>query len=450
MEARTGLQRQGSTQAPVTFCDVAAGFSDEEWKLLQHWQKELYQNVMKEILQAFTSLGPLIATSVFSLRPKEKEDQSFQDIEIKGTITSVSREAAAKPDLSFEVNQCLKDPQGSEEKDSKDGLSAGPKVTAPVFSISIKKEGELSPIDRLDPKSEGSVSSKIRVPFQSIEADGSLGDYCCAKKEESGPCLDSGPDVTAAVASIGINEEGETYDLGIQNYTSRESVSRPTGSGSRKRNATSSLSGSKVYKPRAKHSSAPRLQRAYGRKVSMGQRGSGHDLELRGEEAAELQRDVPQVTSNAQRSRTSDKPDRVFRNYIVPPKLHLLPVNEPSTKPEGDQLAIKHRPAGRPRAQNHQGKNTCSECGKSFFSQSNLTKHIIIHTGERPFHCMICGKSFNQNGILQRHIQMHTGEKPYHCNVCGKRFTQRYHYYKHEATHKNPQQPCKIVVVDTE
>ncbi|KAJ1107571.1 hypothetical protein NDU88_004961 [Pleurodeles waltl] len=50
--------------------DASAYFSEEEWKLLQDWQKELYRNVMKEIHQALASLGPLIA-SVFTLRSKE-------------------------------------------------------------------------------------------------------------------------------------------------------------------------------------------------------------------------------------------------------------------------------------------------------------------------------------------------------------------------------------------
>ncbi|KAJ1121660.1 hypothetical protein NDU88_000180 [Pleurodeles waltl] len=68
------MPHQDSDNVPVTFQDVAASFSDEEWTLLQRWQKELYQNVMKEIQQALHSLGPVIATHVFSLRTKEKED----------------------------------------------------------------------------------------------------------------------------------------------------------------------------------------------------------------------------------------------------------------------------------------------------------------------------------------------------------------------------------------
>ncbi|KAJ1121727.1 hypothetical protein NDU88_000246 [Pleurodeles waltl] len=291
METRTG---QDSSKAPLTFCDVAAGFSDEEWTLLQRWQKELYHSVMKEIQQAFTSLGPLIANSVFSLRPNEQEDQDFQDIEIKSTITSVSRDVAAKSDLSFEANPYLKDPPDSVEKGNRDGPDTELEVTAPAFPISIKREDGLSSIDQSDPKSEGSTSSKIRDPFQSIEADGSLGDYCCAEKEERGRCLNSGPDGTSAVASIGINEEGEIYDLDVQNYISRESLSRSTGTGSRKRHAGSFFYGSRVYKPRAKIPNAQRLPRASGRRYPMNQRDPGHHQELRGEEDAELPSDIHQ------------------------------------------------------------------------------------------------------------------------------------------------------------
>ncbi|XP_069095180.1 uncharacterized protein [Pleurodeles waltl] len=68
-----------SNKAPVTFSDVVACFSEEEWKLLHEWQNELYNKVMKEIHQAMNSLGPLIANFVFSLSAKEKEDVCFMN-----------------------------------------------------------------------------------------------------------------------------------------------------------------------------------------------------------------------------------------------------------------------------------------------------------------------------------------------------------------------------------
>ncbi|KAJ1185259.1 hypothetical protein NDU88_002053 [Pleurodeles waltl] len=68
------MSRQSSEKKTLTTHDVSAYFSEEEWTLLQEWQKELYRNVMNEIHQALIALGPLIATSVSSSRAKEKED----------------------------------------------------------------------------------------------------------------------------------------------------------------------------------------------------------------------------------------------------------------------------------------------------------------------------------------------------------------------------------------
>ncbi|KAJ1167643.1 hypothetical protein NDU88_008032 [Pleurodeles waltl] len=56
------------TQVPSR--DASCCFSEEEWNLLQEWQKELCGNLMKEIHRALVSLGPLIANTVFSLRTK--------------------------------------------------------------------------------------------------------------------------------------------------------------------------------------------------------------------------------------------------------------------------------------------------------------------------------------------------------------------------------------------
>ena len=64
----------------------------------------------------------------------------------------------------------------------------------------------------------------------------------------------------------------------------------------------------------------------------------------------------------------------------------------------------------------------CSECPKSFPSNSALSMHLLVHSGSKPFPCPSCPRRFRQKGHLQSHVRKHTGEKPYECGVCGKGF----------------------------
>ena len=48
---------------------------------------------------------------------------------------------------------------------------------------------------------------------------------------------------------------------------------------------------------------------------------------------------------------------------------------------------------------------SCGTCFKAFNQKNALKKHILKHSGERPFVCPFCAYAFNQKGNLKTHIQ---------------------------------------------
>ncbi|XP_069473335.1 zinc finger protein 436-like isoform X1 [Ambystoma mexicanum] len=397
------MPEQGSDEAQATFPEVAACFSEEEWEILQEWQKDLYRNVMKEVHQALLSLGPLIVSTVFSLRTKGKQDLSPTD-----TLEAVRIH--------------------------------GGTVTNPEESFSIKREEDLHLIH--PPETEGRERKEdgLRSGECKDEDPASIIIAPCA--EEAGRRIlnpESGDKITDTVGSLTIKREERLHLIYPPETEGKERKEDCLSSGVYKDEASGSVFASHL-------------------REEVGGRSPGQELGHASITAIDTMR-VEDTTDACSMETLESETGSPTDNRIV-----IIKPESPGECPYCDQSILEpselmthmeihviensftcricsERFTERPALIMHQNshtsekRNKCTECDKSFTKNSHLCLHQRVHTGGQLYQCTECGKNFPQKVHLATHMKVHTEERPYRCTECGKSFTKGSHVCLHQRNH---------------
>jgi hypothetical protein len=114
---------------------------------------------------------------------------------------------------------------------------------------------------------------------------------------------------------------------------------------------------------------------------------------------------------------------QAYQNSPIP--LKLVPVKARKYPNRPSKTPVHERPYACP----------IESCDRRFSRSDELTRHIRIHTGQKPFQCRICMRSFSRSDHLTTHVRTHTGEKPFSCDLCGRKFARSDEKKRHAKVH---------------
>ncbi|XP_071391554.1 zinc finger protein 91-like [Centroberyx affinis] len=112
--------------------------------------------------------------------------------------------------------------------------------------------------------------------------------------------------------------------------------------------------------------------------------------------------------------------DQIFTSIKLFPKGNT----EQNRVEEPDSQSIKENTVNVSQSQGKRKALTCETCGKTFTRTSDVRRHQLTHTGERPFHCSQCDRTFQHSWDLAKHENKHHGAAiSFSCQLCRNSFT---------------------------
>lgn len=79
----------------------------------------------------------------------------------------------------------------------------------------------------------------------------------------------------------------------------------------------------------------------------------------------------------------------------------------------------------------------CHACNNAYTTKQKLKMHALIHK-DNCYLCDMCGKSFFREATLEKHISTHMLPRPHVCSVCKKSFIHRSSLMRHKSIHEKP------------
>ena len=77
----------------------------------------------------------------------------------------------------------------------------------------------------------------------------------------------------------------------------------------------------------------------------------------------------------------------------------------------------------------------CHACDNTYTTKQKLKMHALIHK-DNCYLCELCGKSFFREATLEKHVGTHMLPRPHVCSVCKKTFIHRSSLMRHKSVHE--------------
>ncbi|XP_029902140.1 zinc finger protein 23 [Myripristis murdjan] len=137
--------------------------------------------------------------------------------------------------------------------------------------------------------------------------------------------------------------------------------------------------------------------------------------------------------------------DQIFTSIKLFPKGNT----EQNRVEQSDNQSIAESTLSVGQSQGKRKALTCETCGKTFTRTSDVRRHQLTHTGERPFHCSQCDRTFQHSWDLAKHESKHHGTAiSFSCQLCGSSFTNlralTVHHKKQHSGESQLPQICSI------